>query len=328
MLKYLFSKIFSLLVKVIVAFLIVKATTFGWLPNRSPKDIPLNASREELRDYMKSIVQYLAGSVGIRNYEYPDSLEKAKDYIAGEFRKLGYEVELQTYAIHGRDFSNVIATKGNLSAKTPLVIGAHYDSCFNPGADDNASAIAGVLGLARLFSESASSGRLVFVAFVNEEPPFFQTDAMGSRVYARRLKEKNQPLQGALILEMIGYYSEGLFSQRLLPPLGPFFPNRGNFIALVGNFPSRGFVRELERGFRRSSKFPLRSLVAPASIPGINFSDHWSFWQEGYPAVMVTDTAYLRNKNYHKQTDLPQTLDYDYMTHVVYGLGDAVEHVL
>jgi len=317
------QKVFALLFKAAIAVLIVMSTTFGWIPTASV-NLPSSQSRHEISSYLSSVVHKLAGEIGTRNYRHYDRLEMAKDFIAQEFEKSGYEVSYQTYSVNNQSFSNIIAAKGNALEKNPLIIGAHYDSCFNPGADDNGSAVAGMLSLARLLSKEKGIDRIVFVAFVNEEPPFFQTGTMGSRVFTKFLKEGNIKIQGAIVLEMIGYYSNDWFSQKYLPLLGPFFPNKGNFVGIVGDFQSHKLVGKLAKGFKNASRFPLRTIVAPRSIPGINFSDHWSFWQENYPAVMVTDTAYLRNKNYHQQTDLPETLNYEYMAEVVWGLRSAV----
>lgn len=309
------------------AVAVVLSTTVGWIPTRSVS-ISLSESQKETSRYLSNVVDVLALEIGNRNYVYYDQLQRAQDYIHKEFEKLGYAVSLQTYAIDHQVFSNVIATKGSPWEGQPLIIGAHYDSCFNPGADDNASGVAGLLGLAKLLADDHNVDHLVFVAFVNEEPPFFQTDKMGSRVFVKDLKQKGQEIQGAVILEMIGYYSNDWFSQKYFPFLGLFFPNKGNFIAMVGNFNSLDMLRRLRRGFRKNSHFPLRTLTAPSFMPGTNFSDHWSFWKERYPAVMVTDTAFLRNPHYHQPTDLPHTLNYDAMTQVVYGLKFAVSEFL
>lgn len=316
-------KISAFFVKIVIATLIVLSTTFGWIPTRSIV-ISSSGNQLEISDYLLQIVNKLAVDIGIRNYKHYNQLEDARKFIAQEFKNLGYEVAFQTYSVNSQDFSNIIATKGASLDGNPLIIGAHYDSCFNPGADDNASAVAGMLALAKLLSEDIRIGKIVFVAFVNEEPPFFQTSAMGSRVFTRDMKDSNRQIRGAIVLEMIGYYSNDWFSQKYLPLLGPFFPSKGNFIGIVSNFSSRNMLKHIAKGFRSNSQFPLKTIIAPSFIPGINFSDHWSFWQEGYSAVMVTDTAYLRNKNYHRQTDLPETLNYQYMASVIFGLRDAV----
>ena len=147
---------------------------------------------------------------------------------------------------------------------------------------------------------------------------------MGSNVYVQHVKSKGEHIQAAIILEMLGFYSEKLFSQKYLPLLGPFYPNRANFITIVGNFPSRKIVKDLYQGFKAGSTFPVERIVAPSTIPGIYFSDHWSFWKAGYQAVMITDTAHLRSPHYHSATDLPDTIDYPRLTKVIFGFKGAI----
>jgi Zn-dependent M28 family amino/carboxypeptidase len=229
------------------------------------------------------------------------------------------------YTLGGRVFRNIIVDKpGQSSPEETIIMGAHYDTCFNPGADDNASGVAGVLELARLLKGEVLKRNVKFIAFTNEEPPFFLTDAMGSRVYAQAAKRDNEKIKAAVILEMIGYYSEGRNSQRYLTLLGPFYPHRGNFLAVIGNFPSRHLVAKMGKYFKQASSFPVESLIAPSCLSGVYFSDHWSFWKEGYPAVMITDTAFLRNPHYHHDSDLPETLDYEKMSLAVHGLKEAI----
>ena len=288
-------EIINLLIKAAIILVIIFLTTFGWRPTSKYK---VTLSGEELASSqrMRRTVTFLSEDLGIRNYIHYQNLQEAANFIQKSFEEIGYSVELIPYEINGETFTNIIAEKsGNNTASGILLIGAHYDSYFNPGADDNASGIAGLLELARLLKDVPLTHTLRFAAFVNEEPPFFLTNQMGSTVYAKHVKSKGEPLRAAIILEMLGFYSEKLFSQRYLPLLGPFYPNRANFITIVGNFPSRKIVKGLYKGFKASSSFPVERIVAPSYIPGIYFSDHWSFWKAGYPAVMITDTAYLRN---------------------------------
>jgi len=314
-------------IPIIVAILVLmELTTFGWRPSRKNM-ITLSESEKESAENLKRMVTFLAGEVGTRNYLHDQSLNRAADFLETRFKGLGYETQIVSYEVNGQIFKNIITRTHSIPTKESkdiIVIGAHYDSCFNPGADDNASGVAGILELARLLKDVNLSTQIQFVAFTNEEPPFFMTDDMGSLVFARKLKEHNLKVKAAIILEMIGYYSENINSQRYLPLLGLFYPNRGNFIAVVGNFPSAKVTNTLVANFRRHSKFPVESLIAPSFVRGVYFSDHWSFWHEGFPAVMVTDTAFLRNKNYHSPTDLPATLDYEKMARVVHGLKESI----
>ena len=314
----------NLLIKAAIILVIIFLTAFGWRPTSKYKVI---LSGEELASSrrMRWIVTFLSEDIGVRNYIHYQNLQEAADFIQKSFEEIGYSVELMPYEINGEVFKNIIAEKpGNNTESGILLIGAHYDSCFNPGADDNASGIAGLIELARLLKDVPLTHTLRFAAFVNEEPPFFLTSQMGSAVYVEHVKSKGEPLSAAVILEMLGFYSEKLFSQRYLPLLGPFYPNRANFITIVGNFPSRKIVKGLYKGFKASSSFPVERIVAPSYIPGIYFSDHWSFWKAGYPAVMITDTAYLRNPHYHRQTDLPDTIDYPRLAKVIFGLKGAI----
>ncbi len=302
---------------------------YGWMPGGSSKRHPLSDREKETRDYLEKVVHVLSQEIGDRNAVSYDNLEKAKNYIAEEFSGLGYRVELQYYSLEGRMFANVIARpQGFSEGRDPLVIGAHYDTRSNPGADDNASGVAGMLALAKLLREERSDLPVVFVAFVNEEPPFFETKNMGSYVYARRLRDEKAQIRGAVILESVGYYSKKLFSQKYLYFLGYFYPNRGGFIALVGNFKSMALMADIKRGIAKSKKIPIRSLVVPESFSATNYSDHRSFWKEGYPALMATDTAFLRNPNYHKESDLPATLDYGTMAVFVHSLKSSLESLL
>jgi hypothetical protein len=312
------------IIKLGMILLVVKATTCGWRLS-VPYSLSLSIPQEKTVSHLQETVRMLAEQIGPRNYMTYGNLNKAASYIVSRFQELGYEVETMSYPVNHQRFKNIIAQKsGNDHSNEVLIIGAHYDSCFNPGADDNASGVAALLELARLLKDEKYKTRIKFVAFVNEEPPFFRTEAMGSRVYVSKVKEEGEKIIGAIILEMIGYYSKQANSQRYLPLLGPFYPNKADFIAVVGNFPSRELVSKLVSGFKESSDFPIESLIAPNFIPGLNFSDHASFWEEGFPAMMITDTAYMRNPHYHQASDLPETLNYEKMSLLVHGLQGAI----
>jgi Zn-dependent M28 family amino/carboxypeptidase len=210
-----------------------------------------------------------------------------------------------------------------------LVIGAHYDTVEGtPGADDNASGIAGLLELARLFSERTFAGTIQFVAFTLEEPPFFRTRHMGSYIYAEKLNREGREIEGMICLESIGYFTDTPGSQYFpVSMLKWFFPNKGNFIAFVSNLRSRGLLNRSKNAFKKGSVLPVESLAALSIVPGIDLSDHWSFWEFGYNAIMVTDTAFYRNPNYHGAGDTPDTIDYRRMTEVVLGLKATIEEL-
>lgn len=307
----------------IIACVLVWMTMYGWRWG-SPYTAELSAEEEVIARRARDIVEVLAAEIGVRSYAYPENLNKAADFIAGRFSGLGFEVTEQVYEARGQTFRNIIADRPGEQKGLPiLVIGAHYDTCFNPGANDNASGIAGVLELARLLKDEDLGVRLRFAAFVNEEPPFFRRE-MGSRHFARRAKAEGENIAGAVIFEMIGYYTNAPFSQKYPPFLGPFYPNRGNFVAFVGNLKSRPFTNTLFESFRHSTDFPVEKIHAPDSTPALNFSDHWSFWKEGFPAFMVTDTAFKRYRHYHSMTDLPDELNYEHMARVIGGLKKAL----
>ena len=214
-----------------------------------------------------------------------------------------------------------VEIKGATRAQEIIVVGAHYDSVMGaPGANDNGSGVAAVLELARLWRNAQPARTLRFVLFVNEEPPFFKSDEMGSRHYARRAKVRGENIVAMFSLETIGHYSDESGSQRYPFPLGPFYPSTANFIAFVSNFASRPLLHEAIASFRRHAEFPSEGVAAPALIPGVDWSDHWSFWREGYPALMVTDTAPYRYPHYHAETDTPDKVDYERLARVVAGL--------
>ena len=220
----------------------------------------------------------------------------------------------------------VVIEPASADAKT-LVIGAHYDSCGNaPGANDNGTGTAAVIELARSLADlrRRSALRIRLVLFVNEEPPFFKTEQMGSLVYARRLGQSGEPVIGMISLETIGYFSDRRHSQRYPMPLNLLYPDTGNFIAFVGLTSSRSFVRKTVRSFRRFAAFPTEGGAAPGFIPGIDWSDHWSFAKLGMPALMVTDTAPFRYPFYHGSGDTPDRIDYERLARVTSGLESVV----
>ncbi len=265
-------------------------------------------------------VEYLSVKIGDRCLWKENSLKEAEGYIESTLMAYGYAVEHQTFSCYGKSVSNLIAEKEGTDEEV-VIIGAHYDTVpGTPGADDNASAVAGLLELARLNKKSLNKKRLVFVAFANEEPPFFGSYNMGSMVYAKSLKEKSIPAQVMICLEMIGYFSEERTQTYPLPGMSLVYPATGDYIGVVGNFHSFSYVSFLKKGIRRHSNINAKSLTAPEFFGGINLSDNSSFWHHGYKAVMVTDTSFFRNNNYHQETDTIDTLDFDRMAEVVKGL--------
>lgn len=206
---------------------------------------------------------------------------------------------------------------------------AHYDTVIGtPGANDNSSGVAATLALARRFAKRNTDRTLRFVAFVNEEPPYFQTDQMGSRVYAQRCRQRRENVVSMLSLETIGYYDDTPGTQDYPPPFGLLYPSEGNFIGFVGNTESGDLVRQAVAAFRRNEKFPAEGGALPGEIPGVGFSDQWSFWQEGYPALMVTDTAMFRYPHYHEPEDTIDKVNFDRTARVVRGLEKVVAELV
>lgn len=272
-------------------------------------------------------VHELAGVIGERHLQKYEALLKARDYVRRSFEEAGYAVKLQSYDVQGKAVSNVIAElKGKTEPAKIIVIGAHYDTVRgSPGADDNASGVASLLALARYFAGNPQGKTLRFVAFVNEEPPFFQTEAMGSLVYARSLKKNSENVVAMYSLEAMGYYSDAAGSQGYPFPLSWFFPKTGNFIGFVANSASQEFLRESVAAFKSATDFPVASAAMTEWISGIGWSDHWSFWQVGYPALIVTDTALYRNPHYHAASDTPEKLDYARLAKITEALAVMVQ---
>jgi Zn-dependent M28 family amino/carboxypeptidase len=231
------------------------------------------------------------------------------------------------YTAEGLEFRNLEAERrGGSRAEEIVVFGAHYDSVVgSPGANDNASGVAALLELARRARQRRFARTLRFVAFVNEEPPNFQSGTMGSLRYAAEAKQRGERIVAMLSLETIGYYTDAPGSQFYPAPFGLLYPDRGNFIAFVGNPRSRPLLHRVVAAFREHARFPSEGAAAPGWIPGIAWSDHWAFWKHGYPAVMVTDTALFRYPQYHTQLDQPGILDYPRLARVVGGLHRVLD---
>jgi hypothetical protein len=285
---------------------------------------PLSEDELLIRDHIKDFVAALAGNIGQRNVGHYDSLRKSEALIETRLKDLGYEVSSQDFEVSGKTVRNLEAElRGTGETGELVVVGAHYDSVNSPGAD-NASGVSALIEIARLLSTQQTPRTIRFVAFVNEEPPYFQTEDMGSRRYAARLRQEKQNVVAMYSLETIGYYSDAEGSQRYPFPFAMLYPTRGNFIGFVGNTSSRPLVRRSIKVFRDATRFPSEGIAAPGSLTGIGWSDQWSFWQEDYPAVMITDTALFRYRYYHTLSDSPERLDYDRMSRVVPGIARVI----
>jgi Peptidase family M28 len=287
---------------------------------------PLEPASGELAGSLEREVRVLASEIGERNVMHPDALASAAQHIERELITAQRPVMAQSFAVDGVECKNLeITIPGRERAHEIVVVGAHYDSApGTPGADDNASGVAALLALARRFGSSTSARTLRFVAFANEEPPYFQTANMGSVRYAKRSRERGERIVAMLSLESIGYFSSEAKSQHYPPPLGMFYPSRGDFLGFVGNTSSRELVRTTIASFREHGRIASEGAALPALLPGVGWSDQWAFWQEGYPAIMVTDTAPFRNPGYHQASDTPEKLDYERLTRVVEGLERVI----
>lgn len=287
---------------------------------------PLDETTKEVQVKLELHVRTLADEIGPRNLAHPGSLESSLRYMGQVFREIGYATATQDYEVGKNLVKNLDAEKtGTGEGDEIVLVGAHYDTQTNsPGANDNGTGVAGVLEIARLLYARDLRRTVRFVAFVNEEPPYFHKPIMGSVVYANRCREREENLSAVVVLETIGYYSDEKGSQQYPPPFQWIYPSRGNFIGFVGNTMSGSLVRQCVGFFRGAAAFPSEGAICPDSVPGVGWSDHWSFWQEGYPAIMVTDTALYRYDYYHTPEDTPDKVDFEKTARVVVGLAEVV----
>ena len=294
----------------------------GPLPPLTPNQA---ATREELHQH----VAVLALDIGVRSDETYANVQRAAAYIERTLTSLGYQVVSQEFEARNRTYRNLEATlRGTNLPQEVVVIGAHYDTAEDaPGADDNASGVAGVLVLARAFAQQRQTRSIRFVFFPNEEPPSFPTADMGSRHYAGEARARNDQIVAMLSIESIGYYDTEKGSQRYPFPLNLAYPDVGDFIGFVSNLRSRSLLHRAIGAFRAHATLPTQGAAAPSWVPGVWWSDHWAFWREGYPAIMITDTAPYRYPFYHTPQDTPDKLDYDRMARVVHGLTHVLRAV-
>jgi hypothetical protein len=302
----------------ITAFWVVTQPLLRTSPLRN--DIPsVKASR--LREHVRTLVEEMFP----RDFKHPQNLDRAAAYISNRFIEAHGSVVKQPFAVKGKTYQNVISSFGPATGER-IVVGAHYDAAGEmPGSDDNASAVAGLLELATLLGSTPLKTRVDLVAFTLEEPPHFNTENMGSAVHASSLKKQNTPVKIMICLEMIGFFSDAPSSQKFpLPLMGLAYPSKGDFIAVIGKIGHGDVVRRVKKSMRTASALPVYSFNAPAFMAGVNLSDHINYWKQGYDAVMVTDTAFMRNSRYHTDEDRPETLDYERMAMTVQGIYAAI----
>jgi hypothetical protein len=318
----------AILLLIITALLIFGWSLMIWMPGISYRQAlpPLSAAEIELKDRLKSDVETLAVKIGRRNFDSYQNLVAAKDFLSTELEQAGYKVREQKYTIEGKDFSNLeVEIPGSSRADEILVIGGHYDSAFNsPGANDNATGAAAVLALAREFVGTKPLRTLRFVEFTNEEPPYFWTKNMGSLVYAQAAKEREEKIVGMFSLETLGYFTDKANTQKYPPPLSLIYPSQGDFIGFISDIDSRELLRNTIRSFRAQAKFPSEGAALPSSIQGVGWSDQWSFWQQGYQALMITDTAPFRYPHYHTAEDTLDKIDFEKLSRVTYGISKVI----
>lgn len=281
-----------------------------------------------LRNRLYTHVHVLSNEIGSRNLLNYSALNVTRDYIAGQVKMHTGNFFIQQYYYENKLINNLIVEKlGQNKPEEIVVIGAHYDTVMkSPGADDNATGIACLLELICMLHNYNSHRTLRFVAFSLEEPPFFGTEQMGSDVYAKSCKAKNENIAGMIALEMLGYYTEKRRSQKYpLPDMKDQYPDKGNFIAVIGNEQSQQLALNFSKKISETYLIKTKTIIPSAQIPGINLSDHSSFWKYNYPAIMITDTAFYRNPHYHEVSDTIDTLNFKYFARLVYSLAHAVK---
>jgi Zn-dependent M28 family amino/carboxypeptidase len=285
----------------------------------------MGSEEQALTRRLRMHVDQLAGKIGERNVFCPTALQAAASYIEHEWEQQGYAVKQLAYDVSGVPCLNLEVTRtGGARQRQILLIGAHYDTVpGSPGANDNTSGVSALLELSRLFANIEPALTVRFVAFVNEESPFFVTRQQGSMVYAEAARRRGDDIRLMASIETIGWYSSEPGSQSYPPLFNLFYPDRADFIGIVSNFRSRSVMRRLAAAFRANSDFPLETAATFSFVPGVSWSDHQSFWREGYRAVMITDTAFYRYRHYHASTDTPDKLVYPELARVTSGLFAA-----
>jgi Zn-dependent M28 family amino/carboxypeptidase len=321
--------LFALLLAIIIPAAIAAILYMGKMPGTSyagalPAPSPLEA---EISARLGRHIAYIAAQEhNTRNFA---ELERVAVYPEKTLSGLGYRVTRQEFSAAYGSSTHTVRNLGaeitGVSAPHQIVIvGAHYDSAPNtPGANDNGSGVAATLEIARLLKDHQPERTIRFVFFVNEEPPYYQTQQMGSLVYARRSRELGEKITAMLSLETLGYYSDARGSQHYPFPFNLFYPDTGNFLSFIGNVRSRDLVLSAIGSFRRHARFPSEGIAAPAFIKGIDWSDHWAFWNQGYPALMITDTAPFRYREYHTAEDTADKVDYERTARVVRALAEV-----
>ena len=313
----------------VLVLLAAGAAGYAWYrltqPFVSAGEIAAPAAQTASAARLQQVVRKLSTDFADRTFDNKSRLEGAAVYLESQLAALGLKVESQRFNAEGRPYRNLVV---KLGPDTPevMVVGAHYDVAGEqPGADDNASGVAGLLELARLLKSQSFRQRVELVVYANEEPPFFRTPYMGSAVHARSLAESGKRASLMLSLECIGYFSDEPGSQdHPVRLLNAIYPTTGNFISLVGFYQDGDVARQVKAAMKSASDLPVYSINAPGFVVGVDFSDHLNYWNEGFVGMMVTDTAFYRNKAYHTPQDTADRLDYGRMAKVVEGVRAVV----
>jgi hypothetical protein len=260
-----------------------------------------------------------------RTYNNIDQLNKTADYIKAIFKQYTDDVFTQEYSVNGQVYKNVVCSFG-IENKKQIIVGAHYDVCNNQeGADDNASGIVGLLELSRLLKGQKLNHRIDLVAYSLEEPPYFRTEYMGSYIHAKSLADNKTEVYGMISLEMIGYFKDERKSQTYpVGLLSLFYGNTGNYITLVKKFGAGPFTRKFCKKYKATKVIRTKKFTGPSALAGIDFSDHLNYWKFGFSALMITDTSFYRNKNYHESSDTMETLDINRMAKVIDGVFNTL----
>lgn len=327
--------VFSLLLMVLFA-IVLGAFAFVWRVTHMPgatfsgDPAPLSASQQQLYERLSTHIEVLSTDIGERHVGRPEAYSRAADYIhetcssiiAGVSAGRRGEVRRERFTFAAGESENIVCElKGTTQAADIVIVGAHYDTVVgSPGANDNASGVSVMLELARSMRQTALPRTLRFVAFANEELPHFGTQAMGSLRHLMAAEERGERIIAMLSLETLGVYSDAPQSQHYPKPFSFFYPSTGNFLGFVADLRSRDFLHQVLGAFRSVAQVPSEGVAAPRFINEVRRSDHYAFWQAGIPAIMVTDTANFRYRQYHTPADTAEIIDIDTLTRVVGGM--------
>lgn len=311
-------RILILLPLLLSAFLL-----YSVLKIRATSSVPIAVQPQAGEMLLYGHAEHLSVKIGSRSVYEDDKLTAAKEYIFSSLEAMGHTPMLQDYSYQDRIFSNIIVSiPGKTDPEEIVLIGAHYDTVAGtPGADDNASAVALLLEMCRLLKHEVPARTLRLVFFSLEEPPVFRTEFMGSAFHATAARKKQENITAMISLEMLGYYNDQKGGQSFpFPLMSLIYPTTPNFVAVVGNLSSRDLVNKIATSMRKTGGIGIETLATFSFVPGIDFSDHRSFWKMGYPAAMITDTAFYRNPNYHTEKDTIDTLDFARMSTLLHAL--------